>query len=112
MRPARIKFSDVEKQWLIDVHKEFKRQRAAAGQILDWSKMGWNKITKDFNAKFEGQILPGNKNRQPQRTTNSLRTERNRIKAITDMTGITPRDQKKVPEESSEDEDEPQDQPE
>ncbi len=73
--------------------------------------MNWDRVTRDFNARFEGQILPGNTDVRPYRTRDSLRTERSRIKEITDHTGITPRDQKQVPEESSEDEEEPQPRP-
>lgn len=73
--------------------------------------MDWAQITRDFNARFEGQILPDNTDVRPHRTKNSLRTERSRIQEITDHTGITPRDQKQAPEESGEDEEEPQPRP-
>ena len=71
--------------------------------------MPWGQIAKDFNAKFEGKVLPGNSHRQPRRSEHSLRTERNRIKAITDLSGFAPRDQKKsprTPREVGSDEDE------
>lgn len=70
--------------------------------------MNWDQVTRDFNARFEGQILPDNSNVRPHRTKDSLRTERSRIKDITDYTGIKPRDKKQAPGESGEDEEDPQ----
>ncbi len=107
-RPPRLRFHNLEKRFLFELHKDFERQRTAAGQEVNWSKMNWEQITRDFNTKFEGQILPGNPDVRPHRTEDSLRTERSRIKEITDYTGTTPRDQKQAPEESGENEEESQ----
>ena len=84
----------MEKQFLIDAVKEFERQRKASGQAVKWSEMNWYRTTRDFNAEFEGRLLRGSTEVRPRRTVDSLRTERNRIKAITDLTGGAPRDQK------------------
>ena len=49
-------------------------------------QINWRKVTKEFNAKFEGKILksrPGE--RRPARTGPSLSTQRNRVPEIQDI---------------------------
>ena len=50
--------------------------------------MKWGEIAERFNRRFEGQYLPGVKAPRPSRTKLSLRTERIRVKRITDYTGL------------------------
>ncbi len=90
---------------------DFETQTRAAGRPVKWSRMNWDQITADFNTRFQGRHLPGNPDARPHRTRDSLRTERNRIREITDHTGIAPRDQKQVVEGSDEDEEEGQAKP-
>lgn len=50
--------------------------------------MKWGEITERFNHRFEGQYLPGAKTPRPSRTKVALRTERSRVRKITDHTGL------------------------
>ncbi|MCJ1256236.1 hypothetical protein MMC24_004057 [Lignoscripta atroalba] len=93
-RPARVKFHELEKRFLVDMHLRFEQKMRAAGKLVNWSSMRWSDVASEFNQRFAGQILPGDNRPRPTRTAVALRTERARIKEITDMTGIAPKDQK------------------
>lgn len=85
-----------EKDFLLNEHINFEIQRQEAGQVIDYSAMKWGEITERFNRTFEGKILPGSDTPRPARTKVALRTERSRVKKITDHTGIASKNQKAV----------------
>ena len=60
----------------------------AQGKSVKYSAMRWGEITERFNRRFEGQHLPGVKTPRPSRTKVGLRTERSRVRKITDYTGL------------------------
>lgn len=60
----------------------------AQGKSVDYSAMRWCEIAERFNHRFENQYLPGVKTPRPSRTKVALRTERFRVKKITDHTGL------------------------
>ena len=73
--------------------------------------MNWYQVTRDYNTRFAGRRLPGCRETRPERTIDSIRTERNRLKEITDLTGGAPRDQKQASKESETDSDEDENKP-
>lgn len=62
--------------------------------MVDYSAMKWGEIVTRFNHEFAGKILPGSLEPRPSRTKVSLRTERARIRKITEHTGVPPKNQK------------------
>ncbi|MCJ1469121.1 hypothetical protein MMC07_007754 [Pseudocyphellaria aurata] len=94
-RPFRQHFHPLEKEWLLEEHTRFEGSRLAQGKPVDYSTMRWVDIAERFNRRFEGRYLPGVKTPRPARTAVALRTERNRLREITDPTGlrsaVTPR---------------------
>ena len=62
--------------------------------MVDYSAMNWGEIVARFNHEFAGKVLSGSSKRRPTRTKVSLRTERARIKKITEHTGIQPQTQR------------------
>ncbi|KAI9701150.1 MAG: hypothetical protein M1836_001819 [Candelina mexicana] len=69
-----VTFSDAENQFLIAEHKRKPMN-------------SWNKITEDFNERFEGTLQPGSKERREPRSTGSIRTQRGRIPEIREILG-------------------------
>lgn len=95
-RPYRTHFLEIEKDFLLDEHIRFENQRRQAGLVIDYSAMRWGEIAERFNQTFAGKTVPGSSTPRPARTKVALRTERSRVKRITDHTGIAPKDQKTV----------------
>ena len=85
--PVRSKLHSLEKQWLIDLYKSRKREMEVKGQAVNWTHMNWGEITKEFNERFEGRILPGRPLPRPPRQCNTLSHAGLHIKAIVKLTG-------------------------
>ena len=90
---GRTKYHELEKQWLVDAHIDFERRCRESGTEVNWRKMDWKQLAIEINRRFQGQVLPGDPHPRPARTALSLRNERARIKVITDITGLKPKDQ-------------------
>lgn len=71
--------------------------------------MRWHDIVTRFNQEFAGKILPGSSNPRQARTHVALRTERSRIKKITDHTGIPLKSQRVTAEVDETDDEEESD---
>ncbi|KAI9744676.1 MAG: hypothetical protein M1835_002698, partial [Candelina submexicana] len=69
-----VTFSHAENQFLIAEHKRKPMN-------------SWEKITKDFNERFEGTLQPGSKERREPRSAGSIRTQRGRIPEIREILG-------------------------
>ena len=57
-------------------------------KIPNYHSMNWKDITAQFNRQFEGQILPGCPDKRPNRSKASITTQKYRIQAIADITGV------------------------
>ena len=68
--------------------------------------MDWNQITADFNSTFAGRLVPGSSVIRPTRTRESLRSDRSRIPAICQMTGLTLRSERGAARNPGDDEEE------
>ncbi|MCJ1231789.1 hypothetical protein MMC12_008468 [Toensbergia leucococca] len=98
VRGERFSFLEEERRFLLDAHIEYQEKSLAAGaKNVDWKKFDWTRLTKEFNQKFKGQILPTSSKPRPARTKASLLTERSRLEEITDMTGGFKRKDRKAP---------------
>ena len=73
------------------MHRSFLQAARDRGERVSWNKIKWDDITVDFNKYFEGTVLPGDPTPRPARTKASLTTERYRVKRITDLAGLTPK---------------------
>ncbi|MCJ1454556.1 hypothetical protein MMC28_004909 [Mycoblastus sanguinarius] len=108
-RPPRIAYQPSERQWLTNRHRQYEQQRIAAGDNpgqVDWTQMDWNQITADFNSTFAGRLVPGSSVIRPTRTRESLRSDRSRIPAICQMTGLTLRSERGAARNPGDDEEE------
>ncbi|KAK4692599.1 hypothetical protein P7C71_g4634, partial [Lecanoromycetidae sp. Uapishka_2] len=112
---ARIGFHDEEIQWLIDYHYQYKCESVASTGVVNWQKIKWDDVTRDFNAAFAGRTLIDSPTPRPTRTKSSLTTERYRIKTICDLVELKGRnargrrnrkgvDEEQDPEEGKEEE--------
>lgn len=87
-RPARIGFHE-EIQWLVDCHRQYKRDSISRIGVVNWQKIKWDVVTRAFNATFAGRALSGSHTPRPARTKPSLITERYRIEAVCVLVGLT-----------------------
>ncbi|MCJ1303462.1 hypothetical protein MMC08_006272 [Hypocenomyce scalaris] len=94
VREGRTKYHELEKEWLVDAHFEFERRCREADLEVNWRQMDWRQLAIEFNRRFQGQILRGDPTPRPARSALSLRNEKARIRAITDLTRLKPKDQK------------------
>ena len=85
------KFHEEENQWLIERYLQHQETALKHGEEPDYHTMNWVTITKAFNHHFEGRILPGCDEPRSYRTKGSITTQRYRIEAISQMTGVPSR---------------------
>ena len=80
-------FHEEENQWLIERFVRHQKTAHRHGVEPDYRTLNWVAITKAFNDRFAGRMLPGCGIPRPVRTKSSLTTQRYRIEAISKMTG-------------------------
>ena len=71
-RPDVCRFHELEKQHLLEVHKQHKRKYTKQKKAVNWRTLNWNDITDDFNQKFANKYLPGCPYERPRRSKSSL----------------------------------------
>ena len=81
------RFHQLEAHFLIDVHKNHKETTPTINGNLNWRKMDWTQIVFDFNAKFEGQVLPGYVHPRPARTRKQLMEGCKHIDEVCELIG-------------------------
>ncbi len=85
--PRTCKYHPLEKEYLVGVHRDYKKNWEPKDRKIDWSKMDWAKIHKDFNERFEGKLLPGCAYPRPVRSMVALSESYAYHRESADMTG-------------------------
>ena len=82
------RFHKWEKKYLLQAHAMHKRIMEAEGYPVDWHEFPWDLLTRKFNDKFQGKMLPGSEQSRPARSKQALRAACRSIKEISDLTGV------------------------
>lgn len=87
-RPAPVSYHKDENDWVTEQFVLHQQRALEYGLEPNYNRMDWDSITKSFNERFEGQMLPDCENPRPPRTKNSIQTQRYRIVAVSELTGV------------------------
>ena len=83
-----VHYHQDELDWLTEQFVLHKQRALEHGSEPNYRKMDWGSIAKAYNERFEGKMLPNCEDPRPNRSKASLQTQRYRIEAVCELTGI------------------------
>ena len=87
-KPGPVPFHKEELDWVTERFVLHKKAALKHGVEPAYHTMNWDNIAKSFNERFEGEMLPDCETPRPHRTKSSIQTQRYRIEAISELTGV------------------------